>query len=76
MAKPICPHCGGTMRKRSVGNASGCLWGLILICIGIAIFFLIPIFGWVAGPLIGIYGLTRGGKRVLRCRCGYYVPRV
>jgi hypothetical protein len=76
MGQAMCPHCGGKMKKKSVGNLTGMIWALILICLGVAVFFMIPVIGWVGGPLIGIYGLTRGGKRVLKCRgCGYYVQR-
>jgi hypothetical protein len=76
MAQAMCPHCGGKMKKKSVGNLTGMIWALILICIGVVVFFAIPVLGWVAGPLIGIYGMTRGGKRVLKCRgCGYFVQR-
>jgi len=73
-----CQHCDdGTMKKASKGNITGLVFGLILIVLGIVVFFLIPLFGWVAGPIIGIFGLTRGGKRVWKCSdCGFYMPRV
>jgi hypothetical protein len=78
MAQATCPHCGGRMKKKSVGNLTGMIWALILICIGLVVTIA---FWWtgvalIAGPLICLYGVTRGGKRVLKCRgCGYYVQR-
>lgn len=66
------------MKRRSVGNFTGMIWALILICIGVGVTIA---FWWtgialIAGPLIVLYGLTRGGKRVLKCGgCGYFVQR-
>lgn len=74
-----CRQCGGRMKKKTIvsGNAKGCLLGLILIAVGIALCF-IPILGWVLGPAVMLYGLFCGGKRrkVWRCKsCRAIVDR-
>ena len=77
---PTCQHCGGSMQKSVVssGNCSGIVVALIVFCIGIVIFFVIPLVGWVIGPLVCIGALFMGGKRrnVWKCKaCGIVVDR-
>lgn len=70
-----CGYCGGTMRKKTVskGNCAGAVKALIVLCIGVAVFILIPVVGWVVGPLICLYALFIGGttQKIWRCsQCG------
>jgi hypothetical protein len=80
MATPSCRQCGGNMRKTvlSSGHCSGLAVALIVFCTGIIIFFILPVVGWVVGPIISLLALFMGGKRqrVWRCRnCGYFFER-
>jgi hypothetical protein len=65
--------------KRSSGAVTGTVLGLILLAAGVAVFILIPCFGWVIGPLLALLAWFQiGGKRskVWRCRsCKTYLPR-
>lgn len=77
---PICQQCGGQMKKDVVssGNCAGIVLALIAFCAGILIACLIPVVGWVLGPLICIGALFMGGKRskVWKCTaCGTIVNR-
>ncbi len=77
---PVCPLCGGQMKKAVVssGNCSGIVLALIVFVVGIVIFFVVPVVGWVLGPIISLAALFMGGKRqkVWRCRqCGTVVNR-
>jgi len=78
---PVCQQCGGSMKKVVVssGNCSGIVIALIVFCVGIGIFFTIPVIGWAVGPVICIGALFMGGKRskVWKCvKCGCIVNRV
>ena len=77
---PTCHQCGGSMTKTVVssGNCSGLVLALIAFCVGILIFFALPIIGWVLGPIICLGALFMGGKRskVWKCiECGSIVNR-
>lgn len=77
---PTCHQCGGSMTKTVVssGNCSGLVLALIAFCVGILIFFALPIIGWVLGPIICLGALFMGGKRskVWKCiECGSVVNR-
>lgn len=68
-----CPTCGGQMwadslRTHSTGSALG--GGCLLICVGILVFVFIPVVGWIAGPIIGLFGLFygSGSRKVWKCR--------
>jgi hypothetical protein len=79
-AVPVCQHCGGDMRKTviSSGNCSGIAVALIVFCAGIMLTLLLPVVGWVCGPIISLAALFMGGKRqaVWKCRdCGYFFER-
>lgn len=79
MAAP-CRYCGGEAVKdvRSSGNAGGLAMALLVLCLGVLVFVLVPVVGWVAGPVICLLALFMGGKRekVWRCRsCRAYWPR-
>lgn len=71
-----CPRCQSAMVRstHSSGNAAGLAGALIVLVIGLIVLVLIPVIGWVAGPLIMLAALGMGGKRqkVWKCRpCGY-----
>lgn len=77
---PLCQHCGGSMEETiiSSGNCSGIVIALIVFCVGVVIFFSIPVIGWILGPIISIGALFMGGKRakVWKCKaCGAVVNR-
>lgn len=59
------------MRKAKVssGNFAGIVLALIVFVVGLAVTILIPILGWVAGPLIMLLALGMGGKRTKVWRC-------
>jgi hypothetical protein len=54
----------------SSGNCSGLILAVILILTGIAVFVLIPCFGWIIGPLVCLLALFMGGKRRKVWKCG------
>ena len=60
------------MRKavESQGNCAGIVLAMICFCAGIAFFFIIPVIGWICGPLICLGALFMGGKtcHVWKCR--------
>ena len=67
------------MRKKvvSTGNAVGILLALIVFIVGVAL-LLVPVIGWVIGPLVMILALFMGGKRrkVWMCiNCGHIADR-
>jgi len=75
-----CQQCGGVMVKKTIssGNCSGLVLALIVFCVGVVISIMIPVIGWVIGPVICIGSLFMGGKRnkVWRCKkCGSIVNR-
>lgn len=77
---PICQACGGRMKKKiiSSGNCVGILLALIVLFSGLAVTILIPVVGWVIGPLMILLALFMGGKRqkIWRCaNCRAFVPR-
>lgn len=67
-----CQHCGGRMVKAKV-NETGCVMALaialILIAAGVLIFVMIPIAGWIIGPVVIICGLFYGGRKSKVWRC-------
>jgi len=72
---PKCQLCGEPMKRTVVssGNCAGIVFALIVFCIGILIFAIIPLFGWVIGPIVSIGALFMGGSRskVWKCaNCG------
>jgi hypothetical protein len=79
---PVCQHCGGEMKKKTLssGYCVGILLALIVFFSGIAVAVL---FFWtIIGPIIGLLmvlmSLGMGGKRsrVWKCQsCGIIVPR-
>lgn len=77
---PVCQQCGGKMQKKTIssGNCSGIVVAMIVFCVGILLTVMIPVVGWVLGPLVCIGALFMGGKRsrVWKCRsCGSVVQR-
>ena len=56
-------------RTVSSGNCAGIALALIVVTIGLVITVLIPVFGWVVGPIIMICGLFIGGKRQKKLIC-------
>lgn len=65
-------------KTQSSGNFVGLIAALIVLTLGIAVFILIPIIGWVLGPLMILLSLGMGGKRtkVWRCAsCKVAIPR-
>ena len=65
--------CGGLLAKRSRSQvtASGCLAGLGFVLMGLGVFILIPVIGWVVGPIIILIGTAMGSKKpekIWRCR--------
>ncbi|MCH8852440.1 MAG: hypothetical protein IID41_07255 [Planctomycetes bacterium] len=50
---------------------------LVLFAVGVAVFVLIPVFGWLAGPLICLASPFVGGSsKVWRCKqCRVTLPR-
>ena len=68
---PSCPSCAGPMRKAKVssGNFVGIVLALIVFVVGLAVMILIPILGWVFGPLFMLLALSMGGKRSKVWRC-------
>ena len=82
MAGPKCAACGGEMRKKTVyegGGCGGCVVSLLVLAAGILIFLLIPVIGWVIGPVICLGAVFIGratSKKVWRCRsCRSVIPR-
>ena len=76
----ICPHCNGLMKPKTIhrGNCAGLLMGAMLVVAGL-FFLLIPVLGWIAGPIVIIFGLFCGGtsSKVWMCpRCRTYLNRV
>jgi DNA-directed RNA polymerase subunit M/transcription elongation factor TFIIS len=77
---PVCQQCDGTMKKTviSSGNCAGLGAALIVFCLGIVIAVIIPVIGWIIGPIICFGSLFMGGKRskVWKCKkCGSFVNR-
>ena len=68
---PKCQLCGGRMvrKVKSSGNCLGIALALIIFVVGIVIFFMIPVIGWVIGPLICLCALFIGGKRSKVWQC-------
>ncbi|PQO33170.1 hypothetical protein C5Y96_09935 [Blastopirellula marina] len=66
-----CPYCKGEMRRHSKGRGviMGLLCALMVFCIGVAVFLLIPVIGWIAGPIICIYALGMGSNRKSFWKC-------
>ena len=70
---PRCQACGGDMVKASItsGACGGCALVMLTLCAGIIVFIVIPVIGWVAGPIIILCSLfmSIGNRRkVWRCR--------
>jgi hypothetical protein len=79
-AGPACHLCASPLEATvvSAGNVQGIAVALIVFCIGVVIFVLIPVIGWVIGPIICFCALFMGGKRqkVWRCTaCRATTPR-
>lgn len=71
-----CPRCSATMVRgsHSSGNAAGIAGALLVFCAGVIVFFIIPLLGWVIGPILCLLALFMGGKttKVWKCKpCGY-----
>jgi hypothetical protein len=66
-----CPYCKGQMKRASKGrgNVWGLLCALMMFAIGLVITILIPLLGWVVGPIICLYALTMGGNKKSFWRC-------
>ncbi len=67
-SKIACKLCGGKIHKDEIGGKS-LLFSLAIFLTGLVIFILIPIIGWVLGPVMMVVALLRGGntRKVLRC---------
>jgi hypothetical protein len=68
------------MKKKRIskGNCGGIALALIVLTVGIVITILIPVIGWVIGPILILLSLGMGGKRtkVWRCvNCRSIMPR-
>jgi hypothetical protein len=59
----------------SSGNFVGLVLALVVFVAGLAITILIPILGWIVGPLLMLLSLGMGGKRskVWRCKSCHVV---
>lgn len=71
-----CQQCGGSMSRHrySEGNAR-VLLGLVVVISGIALAIVLPVWGWIIGLIMVVYGLGMGGRRHSgwRCNsCGYF----
>lgn len=71
-----CPRCAASMVRgsHSSGNAAGIAGALLVFCAGVIVFFIIPLLGWVIGPILCLLALFMGGKttKVWKCKpCGY-----
>lgn len=81
MKSIACKQCGGSMIKKRRRKHSWIATSLIQIFVfvaGVVVFILIPVIGWVLGPIIMLCSLFIGGKsmRVWQCRnCGYFFQR-
>ncbi len=67
----ICRQCGGEMVKTiiSSGNCTGILLALVVLGVGITLTFVVPICGWIIGPLLCLVALGMGGKRRKVWKC-------
>ena len=68
------------MRRAKVkrNQAAGCALAIIVFILGVVIFFLIPILGWVGGPILCIVAVLIADHRdrVWRCtECRAIVPK-
>jgi len=67
----ICPHCNSTtiVRKKCAPSGSTQVVTLLMVLFGVAVTILIPILGWIAGPIIILVALLIDGKRrkILQC---------
>jgi len=63
--QPTCQLCGGPMKKKRIskGNCGGIALALIVLTVGIVITILIPVIGWVIGPILILLSLGMGGNR-------------
>lgn len=59
------------MRKSttSSGNFVGIVLALVVFVVGVSVTLLIPILGWLLGPLLMLLALGMGGKRSKVWRC-------
>jgi len=66
-------------RKVQTGDrVAGCVLALLTLAAGIVIFIILPVIGWVIGPILCLLALFMGGKeqRIWRCRdCHAVIPR-
>ena len=53
------------MRKSttSSGNFIGIVLALVVFVVGLGVTILIPLLGWIVGPLLMLLALRMGGKR-------------
>jgi hypothetical protein len=53
------------MKKKRIskGNCGGIALALIVLTVGIVITILIPVIGWVIGPILILLSLGMGGNR-------------
>lgn len=68
---PACPTCQQPMRKStaSSGNLVGIVLALVVFVVGLGVTILIPLLGWIVGPLLMLLALGMGGKRSKVWRC-------
>jgi hypothetical protein len=78
-----CQHCGGQMFPDTIAAGGGCVgWmgAALVLLAGVAVFFLIPVVGWIAGPIICLFAFFVGWSqrsKVWRCgKCGVVLGRV
>jgi len=65
-----CPMCGKKVSIKTIKKSRGCTSGMIIFAMGVAITIVIPIVGWVLGPLICISVLLDGGEetKIIYCK--------
>ena len=60
-------------------EAVGCAVALIVFVIGVVVFLVLPVLGWVAGPVLCLlaFFIALRSEKVWRCtECRAIVPRV
>lgn len=76
MGQVTCQHCGGAMRRHNFSEGNSKVFvGIFVALLGVIVFIVLPIIGWVLGPLLFVWALGMGGKRKqsMRCvDCGYF----
>lgn len=68
-----CKACGGEMTKAKIGDSAiaGLVSAIIILCVGILLFVIFPVVGWIIGGVMIVYALFKGiGKKRKVWKCG------